>query len=276
MKESDKYEQSIRVERIATKEDELRNPILIEGTKFSEIPIPKDKQNLIERFEKLYAQRWFEVMQKHFLEKKCKGLSNEIFYEQEIEELETFISKTRTLNIFDAIDKNIQSSYYEFLRLENNYYNSNLKYQNDFEVFDYFNHDSDYVYAKYFLYKKWLESSLSELQGINTPAHYINENTELQQMINVVFSGDGDMVNLLKYFSDNFTSTYKKFTNLTKYNQIYYYFNVDDIKIEQAAYKRLIMLLFEFDYKKSEIKGVSPKHQMTLDNLKISYNNSKG
>lgn len=80
--------------------------------------------------------------------------------------------------------------------------------------------------------------------------------------------------NLLKYLSENFTSTDKRFNDLTKYNQIYRFLNEGrDYNIEHRAYKKLIKELFSFDYGNSEIKGQTQKHITQLENLALNYNN---
>lgn len=80
-------------------------------------------------------------------------------------------------------------------------------------------------------------------------------------------------IELLKYLSDNFKGGK---TPLTKYNQIYRYFNEDrDINITQIAYKNLIMELFKFDYANSYITREVKKHMDTLKNLAIYYRDSK-
>ena len=82
--------------------------------------------------------------------------------------------------------------------------------------------------------------------------------------------------NLLKYLSENFTSTDKRFNDLTKYNQIYRFLNEGrDYNIEHRAYKILINKLFGFEYLNREIKGQTQKHLTQLENLALNYNNSK-
>lgn len=83
-------------------------------------------------------------------------------------------------------------------------------------------------------------------------------------------------INLLKYLSENFSSTDKRFNELTKYNQIYRFLNEGrDYNIEHRAYKNLIKELFHFDYLNREIKGETPKHLTQLENLSLIYYNSK-
>jgi hypothetical protein len=82
--------------------------------------------------------------------------------------------------------------------------------------------------------------------------------------------------NLLKFLSENFTSTDKRFNDLTKYNQIYRFLNEGrDYNIEHRAYKLIIKELFGFDYLNREIKGQTQKHQTQLENLAHTYDNFK-
>jgi len=102
------------------------------------------------------------------------------------------------------------------------------------------------------------------------------------------FFGDLSKIELLKYLSTNFISTSKKFTELTKYNQIFAYFH--DVHseneenksrsekipyVEKQAYKNLIKELFGFEYYGSEIKGSTPKHIEQLKKLAVEFQNIK-
>ena len=93
---------------------------------------------------------------------------------------------------------------------------------------------------------------------------------EILKLADEVFSGDTSKLELLKYLSDNFTVTAKNFTDLTKYNQIYFYLNRTE-KIPQNPYKRLIKKVFDFDYNNSEIKGRTETHQITLQNKYLNF-----
>lgn len=82
---------------------------------------------------------------------------------------------------------------------------------------------------------------------------------------------------LLKYLSENFTSTDKRFSDLTRYNQIYRFLNEGrDYNLEHRAYKKLIKDLFGFDYLNREISKVqTPKHLTQLETLALNYHNSQ-
>ncbi len=102
------------------------------------------------------------------------------------------------------------------------------------------------------------------------------------------FFGDLSKIELLKYLSVNFTSTNQKFTDLTKYNQIFAYFHDvhsenEEFKskseripyVEKQAYKNLIKELFGFEYGGSEIKGNTSKHIEQLKKLAVEFQNIK-
>ncbi|UCA59036.1 hypothetical protein KB553_18660 [Chryseobacterium rhizoplanae] len=102
------------------------------------------------------------------------------------------------------------------------------------------------------------------------------------------FFGDLSKIELLKYLSKNLISTSQKFTELTKYNQIFAYFHdvhsqTEEYKskseripyVEKQAYKNLIKELFGFEYGRSEIKGSTPKHLEQLKKLAIEFQNIK-
>ena len=80
-------------------------------------------------------------------------------------------------------------------------------------------------------------------------------------------------IDLLNYFSDNFKGGK---TPLTKYNQIYRYFNEDrDVNIPHRAHKNRIRELFGFDYGNSDITREIKNHLNTLKNLAVYYRDSK-
>ncbi len=114
---------------------------------------------------------------------------------------------------------------------------------------------------------------------INTPEKIINkivDTDETTQNKNSALEQNQIDIGLLKYLSENFTSSYKRFNDLTKYNQIYRFLNEGrDYNIEHRAYKNLIKELFNFDYLNREISMGTQKHLTQLENLALNYNNSK-
>ncbi|TDX82764.1 hypothetical protein [Epilithonimonas xixisoli] len=114
---------------------------------------------------------------------------------------------------------------------------------------------------------------------INTPEKIINkivDTGEITQNKNSALKQNQIDIDLLKYLSDNFTSSGIRFNELTKYNQIYRFLNEGrDYNIEHRAYKNLIKDLFNFDYLNREISMGTQKHLTQLENLALNYNNSK-
>lgn len=81
---------------------------------------------------------------------------------------------------------------------------------------------------------------------------------------------------LLKYLAENFTSTNKRFTELTKFNQIYRFLNKGKVyNIEHTSYKQIVNKLFDFNYHRREIKGETEKHQIQLEKIEKNYYESK-
>ncbi|HFK5582661.1 TPA: hypothetical protein ACG0AV_002599 [Elizabethkingia anophelis] len=270
-RDSFKYEKSIRIEKRITKDD-AQIFGLEEGCLISIIPDPENKSQLIERFEKLYAQSWFETLQDHFIKRKSRCIIHERLFVEELKALDDFIEKTKEISLIEAIEKNIQSDYHEYLRLEANYYKeANLKFTPNYYDFDYYNPNSEVIYAKYFLYREWLKSELEKYKKQNN-----DRDETLNKLINIIFCGDYSLYELLIYFSENFTSTRADFKDLTKYNHIYRYFNnLLDYNIEHRAYKELIKLTFNFDYEHREIKGETIKHIEQLEKLESIFNNNR-
>ena len=88
-------------------------------------------------------------------------------------------------------------------------------------------------------------------------------NEEVQKIIINNFTVD--QFSDLMYLVENFEGNNIRFTDLTKFNQIYYYFY--NTKITQSDYKRLVKLKFNFDYNDRVIKGKNDNNQIKLDNL---------
>lgn len=165
---SEKYEQTIRVTKIATKEDierfnQWQGNTLKVGDKYSIIPEPNNKEELFERFEKLHAQRYFETLQDIFNQKYGEG--NEKIIKDELSALKGFIERANKLSTAETFKNKWvdpkEADLYEYSRLANNYYKNP---QLPFYPLSYFNNNAVLVYAKYFLYKQWLEDKLDELK----------------------------------------------------------------------------------------------------------------
>ncbi len=166
MTESEKYEQSIRVKRKATKEDAERLGCKI-GDEYSIIPEAQNRDELFEQFEKLHAQRYFETLQKLFNEKY--GKPTEKIIKDELAAINNFIEKANQLSTTETFKNKWadpkESDLYEYSRLANDYYKNDNK---PFfpHVFSYFNSNAVQVYAKYFLYKDWLLTKLNKIESV--------------------------------------------------------------------------------------------------------------
>lgn len=125
----------------------------------------------------------------------------------------------------------------------------------------------------YILYEKKYKQLFETALQIKDEPYFIKYFRKKENTTNQNIDIDLD---LLKYLSENFTSTDKRFNDLTKYNQIYRFLNEGrDYNIEHRAYKNLIKEMFDFDYLNREIKGETQKHQTQLENLSKNYHNSK-
>ena len=79
-------------------------------------------------------------------------------------------------------------------------------------------------------------------------------------------------VSLLQYISESFNRKDNRFSELTKYNHIYRYFNQGlDYNIEHKAYKELIKNMFGFDYGNRDITGYTKKHIDKIEEIANNY-----
>lgn len=171
--ESEKYEQSIRVTKIATEEDierfsQWQGNALKVGDEYSIIPEPINKEELFERFEKLNAQCYFETLQGIYIQKYGEG--NKKIIKDELSALNSFIEKSNELSTTETFKNKWvdpkEADLYEYSRLANNYY-KNPKLP--FSPISYFNNNAVQVYARYFLYKNWLEDKLNMFNKVLSP-----------------------------------------------------------------------------------------------------------
>ena len=96
MEDSDKYEKSIRIYKIATKEDAMRLG-LKEGEKYSVLREPRNLTEAIERFKKLEAQRLFEAAKRQYFKKY--GTLNTRIIKDELDEINSFIEESNKLSV---------------------------------------------------------------------------------------------------------------------------------------------------------------------------------
>lgn len=95
----------------------------------------------------------------------------------------------------------------------------------------------------------------------------------VERLAFTIFQGDMTKFKLLDYFFENFNQTNKSFTDLTKFNQIFYFLNEKE-KVSKDRYKELVLKRYSFEYNGRDIKGETSTHQKTLENLEILFNES--
>ncbi|MDC8104540.1 hypothetical protein MTQ00_08310 [Chryseobacterium sp. B21-037] len=163
LSESQKYEHSKRVFKELTKEDTERIPFgkqigIKSNDEYSQLPEPKDRQEAIERLKKYDAQKRFEYLKEIFSQKYGNNINIKII-EDELKPIYKFIEEANKLSTLDAFENKDVSDYLEYLRLANRYYeNANLPYYSYYTYFNYGQKNNSLLtYAKYFLYKGWLE-----------------------------------------------------------------------------------------------------------------------
>ena len=133
-------------------------------------------------------------------------------------------------------------------------------------------------YLKNELLKKEIETADIENRKPNNINTFSKYPEVIQKNANSFFRGKIELVELLIFLSENFHSTNLKTNDLTKFNQIFAYFNskyqeIFDKKgnFDKNAYKNLVFHLFNFDYNNRDIKGATEKHLEQLENLAIEY-----
>lgn len=169
MKPSEQYLESIRVEKIATKEDVQR--LLKSGYKelkegdiyYLTEPEPQNFTEYWERFTRLKAQ----VICEYHIEKfeKNYGDGNERIVRDELQEIESFIEAAEQISTkaaFEHRGTDIRKEYdnqCEYLKLTYDYYNlqkfGTCKYY-------FFGSNANWVYGKYVLYREWLNDALEK------------------------------------------------------------------------------------------------------------------
>lgn len=186
LKDSIIFERSIMIAKIADKET-ANNLRIKEGDRYYIIPEAKNWDELFERFEKLNCQSVCESFQKAFKQKH--GAGNRKVIEDELREINDFIARANKLNTVETFKLQDQSNEAVYSRLMHGYY-QNQKVQNYF-VHSFFEAPAILVYAKYVLYKKWLEMNLMQYK---TLVHDINSNERFTptQKAGIVISMIGD------------------------------------------------------------------------------------
>lgn len=136
---------------------------------YSQIPEPKNREEAIERFKKYDAQKRFEYLTEIFSQKYGNNINVKII-EDELKPIYEFIEEANKLSTLDAFENKDTSDYLEYLRLANSYYeNANLPYYSYHTYFNYGQKNNSLLtYAKYFLYKVWLEEKRETYTKKNT------------------------------------------------------------------------------------------------------------
>lgn len=134
-------------------------------------------------------------------------------------------------------------------------------------------------YIKNELLKKEIENAKEENRMPNNVKSFFAYPEVIQKNANSFFRGKIELIELLIFLSENFYSTNKKTNDLTKFNQIFAYFNSKYAEFfkergnfDKNAYKNLVFHLFGFDYNGRDIKGETLKHLEQLENLAEEYN----
>jgi hypothetical protein len=161
IEESQKYENSLKVIKKTTKEDVEEDNSLELGTEYTVIPEPKNKEEAFIRLKKLIAQRIFESHLRHFKTKYGNAVNIKII-KDELKDIEDFILKANNLSTAETFNNKNISDLHEYSRLLNNYYKNPQKEYYDY--YSFFRGNCASVYAKYFLYKQWLEQKNIELE----------------------------------------------------------------------------------------------------------------
>ncbi len=185
-------------------------------------------------------------------------------YDEKLSELLPFIQIIENPILNTEIEISFDKSYYENLRYlvqpNNNKFNDFWITQHRIKEF--------FINKNYLIETTTLQTEILGIPKTETNKPEFSEN--IIKIANIVFSADTEKLELLRYFEENFSGYRNDFTDLTKYNQIYFYFNFIQ-KIPKKPYQLLIKELFGFDYGKSEIKGENEVHQTTLKNLHSNF-----
>ncbi|MDN3694263.1 hypothetical protein QWZ06_19255 [Chryseobacterium tructae] len=229
LSESEKYEQSRKILKKFTEEDIERIAFakqigIKKDDEYLQIPEPKSKAEAIERFKKHDTQKRFETLKELFL-KKCGNYPNDKIIEDELNSIYKFIDEANKLSTIDAFKNKDKSDYLEYLRLANGFYeNSDLPFINYYTYFNYSQESNSLlIYAKYFLYKKWLEEKKS-----------IHNNGKAYNSVNTLSKEEG--------------GNYKNFTKIL--NKMYeddfdYKPNLDYVAITKDTISEIKEKLFE-------------------------------
>lgn len=184
-----KYLARLSVRKIATKEDaELYD--VRESEEFSIIPMAESKKEVFERMINLYAKEQFQSIETEFNSKYGEG--TERIINDELDVIFKEIAEADTISTTITFDQNLcipdleysRALKYEYSRLENGFYKNKPYRKRSYsdedkieilpqQVNDFFTPTyTAKAYARYFLYKKWLESKRDKFQVPDTKYDY--------------------------------------------------------------------------------------------------------
>ena len=119
------------------------------------------------------------------------------------------------------------------------------------------------------------QPKLVEIPELKTEPNNKGEvSIKIQNLSLEAFLGNSDTLYLFKYLCENFYGSGARFTELTKYNQIFFFLNYQE-NLPKEPFKKLVNEIYGFNYGNSEIKGETKKHQTTLNNLSKLYKEQK-
>ncbi|WP_338841242.1 hypothetical protein [Flavobacterium ginsenosidimutans] len=159
------YENSKRVTQIADNETSERLKIPV-GSEYTIFPPPSTKQEAFERLKMYTGIIHLDSYVKAFRQRFPINLRT---LSDELKTLDAFIVEAEELSTVDAFTNksgsSVKRNHYEYLKWKYGYY-ENL----EFNDYDFFSADAEFVYGKYFLYKKWLQEQI----GVLTPKKQVN------------------------------------------------------------------------------------------------------
>ncbi len=123
---------------------------------------------------------------------------------------------------------------------------------------------------------KYLDAVVANYHSITTTLNKPQSNNNLQKknLITAVFGGDDERYQLFRYLCENFHDADTRFTDLTKFNQIYRFLNEgQEYNINMNAYKELVYIDYGFNYGDRDIRAEVQKHMLTLQKLQANRKN---
>lgn len=171
-------EQKYRITEIATKEDEQTNSYLKKGEKYTRLRDFNTFEEGLNYIQEVDSISFFrnELWRFH----KTYGDGTKAIFRQEIEKINDFIKETDNIDIQNAFKKWFHNDdLLEYVRITNNYYlnkyNKYYKNSNHFYPSTFFEGRYAPVYARYFLYKKWLENKLGISNNLSIENKEVSE-----------------------------------------------------------------------------------------------------